>query len=347
MHPLILYIDYSEYRQIHNRLHVPKMILVIRMEFIMNEDKDFLSIDVAKMYYDLDQTQSDIAKELNISRPTVSKLLKYAKKQDYVSIVINDPRNHSSILELALQEKYQLQAVRIAYAPVDEERQIKKYIGKTTADYLDEIIKDDDIIGVSWGSTLYEVAKELQAKYVKGVEIIQLKGGMSYSHYKTHDIEIMQMFTDAYKALGHFIPLPVIFDSIELKNLITQDRHIAHILDQMQKANIALYTIGSVSKDSLLYRMNYLSEEEFNYLQENAVGDICSRFFDCNGNVCNEEINSRTFGIELTDLKQKEKSILAAGGEKKLHAIHTALQHQLANTLVTDRFTAKKLLTLS
>ncbi|MEH6940943.1 sugar-binding transcriptional regulator [Bacillus sp. JJ722] len=312
----------------------------------MYEDKDLLSIDVAKMYYDLDKNQSDIAKALDISRPTVSKLLKYAKEKNYVSIVINDPRDQSSNLELALQEKYQLQAVRIAFAPADEEKQIKKYIGKTTAEYLDEIIIDGDIIGVSWGSTLYEVAKELKPKNVKGIEIIQMKGGMSYSHHKAHDIEIIQMFTNAYKAFGQFVPLPVIFESIELKNIIGQDRHIAHVLEQMKRANIALYSIGSISKDSLLYKMNYITDSEFQSLKESAVGDICSRFFESNGNVCNEELNSRTFGIELSDLKQKDKSLLIAGGEEKVKAIHIALKHQLANTLVTDRFTAKKLLAL-
>ncbi|MGW6302623.1 sugar-binding transcriptional regulator [Peribacillus butanolivorans] len=312
----------------------------------MFDDKDLLSIDVAKMYYDLDKNQSEIAKALDLSRPTVSKLLKYAKEKNYVKIVINDPRDQSSNLELALQEKYQLNAVRIAFAPIDEEEQIKKYIGKTTAEYLDEIIKDGDIIGVSWGSTLYEVAKELLPKDLKGIELIQLKGGMSYSHYETHDIEIMQKFADAYKAFGQFVPLPVIFDSIELKNLIDLDRHIAHVLEQMKRANIALYTIGSVTKHSLLYKMNYISDEEFTYLQEHAVGDICSRFFDSNGDVCYEELNTRTFGIELAELKNKEKSILIAGGDKKIQAIHTSLKHQLANTLVTDRFTAKKLLSL-
>lgn len=312
----------------------------------MYEDKDLLSIDVAKMYYELDKNQNDIAKALDISRPTVSKLLKHAKEKDFVSIVIHDPRDQSANLEAAIQEKYKLDTVRIAFAPTDEEKEIKKFLGKTTADHLDEIVKDGDIIGVSWGNTLYEVAKELQPKDVKGIEVIQLKGGMSYSHRETHDNDIMHKFTDAYKAFGQFMPLPVIFDSIELKNLIAKDRHIAHVLNQMNRANIALYTIGSVSRDSLLYKMNYISEKEFEQLEKQAVGEICSRFFDCNGNICDEQLNTRTFGIELSDLKNKEKSILIAGGEKKVKAIHTALQHQLANTLVTDRFTAKKLLSL-
>lgn len=48
-----------------------------------------------------------------------------------------------------------------------------------------------------------------------------------------------------------------------------------------------------------------------------SVGDICSRFFDGDGNISSEEINQRTIGIELEELKLKKRSILVAGGNRK------------------------------
>lgn len=75
-----------------------------------------------------------------------------------------------------------------------------------------------------------------------------------------------------------------------------------------------------------------------------AVGDVCSRFIDRNGNICDEKINTRTVGIDLEELKKKERSILVAGGERKLNSLHVALSSKIANTLVTDQFTAKLLL---
>lgn len=56
------------------------------------------------------------------------------------------------------------------------------------------------------------------------------------------------------------------------------------------------------------------------------------------------KINSRTVGIDLEELKKKERSILVAGGERKLNSLHVALSSKIANTLVTDQFTAKLLL---
>lgn len=75
-----------------------------------------------------------------------------------------------------------------------------------------------------------------------------------------------------------------------------------------------------------------------------AVGDICSRFFDENGKICNRELDDRTVGIKLKDLRSKEHSILLAGGEAKLRSIRAALQGHYANVFITDQFTAKALL---
>ena len=51
----------------------------------MNRDRDKLSINVAKLYYRSDYSQQRIAEELGISRPSVSRLLQYAKDKGWNS----------------------------------------------------------------------------------------------------------------------------------------------------------------------------------------------------------------------------------------------------------------------
>ena len=57
-----------------------------------------------------------------------------------------------------------------------------------------------------------------------------------------------------------------------------------------------------------------------------------------------EEINKRTIGIELEELKIKKRSILVAGGNRKIKAIDGALRGGYANVLIIDQHTAKELL---
>lgn len=310
----------------------------------MEHNKDRLSINVAKLYYKSDYSQQQIADKLKLSRPTVSRLLQYAKDKGFVQINIADPVENNISLETDLMDKYGLDAVQIAYAPLNTPEEIKKSIGIKAADYLYDITKDGDIIGVSWGTTLYSVALNLKHKTLKGIQIIQLKGGITHSTNNTYAYEVVELFSEAFSTVGRYLPLPVMFDTVEIKNLIEQDTHIKKILDLGRQANIAVFTVGTVKDDALLFRLGYIDAKDKKILQQKAAGDICSRFIDINGNICNKQLDERTVGINLKELKSKEKRILVAGSQRKIAAIKATLSGKLANILITDQYTAQELL---
>lgn len=310
----------------------------------MDQDKQRLSIEAARLYYLSDYSQMDIASKLGVSRPTVSRLLQYAKEQGYVRIDISDPLEDLNELGSRLKRKYELETALVCYSPVNEYKEIQKNISKAAADYLHEIVQDADIIGVTWGRTMHAVALSLQQKQVRGVEVVQLKGGLSHSHVNTYAAETVNLFASAYHTIARYLPLPVIFDSVALKEMVEKDRHIHRIIELGRQANIAIFTVGTVNDDALLFQLGYFNDAEKQLLQDKGIGDICSRFFDAEGKLCSEEINNRTVGIDLPDLRHKEKSILVAGGQRKIEAIRGALVGKYANILVTDQFTAQALL---
>lgn len=301
-------------------------------------------IEAAKLYYLLDYNQSEIAKILGLSRPTVSRLLQQAKAEGIVQIKIMDPVEDIQSLSNQLEKRFHLKKAIIANIPQYEENIIKNYLGEKAAAYLNETVKDGDIIGVTWGTTLYHVGIELKQKFVKDVKVVQLKGGVSHSETNTYASEILYLFGQAFNTLPLHLPLPAIVDHIVVKQAMEADRHIKRILDLGKQANIAVFTVGTVLNESLLFRLGYFTDEDLATLRENAVGDICSRFFDKNGAICNLSLNERTLGIDLELLKKKEQSILIAGGASKIEGIYGALKGGYANILVTDQFTAKFLL---
>jgi deoxyribonucleoside regulator len=309
-------------------------------------DREKLSkvIEAAKLYYLLDYNQNEIAKILGISRPTVSRLLQQAKSEGIVQITIMDPTEDVDNLALQLEKKFNLKKVIVASIPQFENHIIKNYLGEKAALYLHEIVKDHDIIGVTWGTTLYHIAVELKQKFVKDVKVVQLKGGVSHAETNTYASEILYLFGKAYNTTPHNLPLPAIVDHVVVKQAMEADRHIHKILELGKKANIAVFTMGSIKKDSLLFQMGYFTESDQKALNEKAVGDICSRFFDKDGEVCNESLNERTLGVKLEDLRNKEYSILVAGGPNKIEGIYGALKGNYANVLITDQFSAKFLL---
>lgn len=310
----------------------------------MDNEKQRLSIEAARLYYQSDYSQQQIAAQLGVSRPTVSRLLQHAKEQGYVKIDIIDPSEDLDILAKELRQKYQLDNVLLCYSPLNENEEIKKHISKKAADFIHDTVQDGDIIGVTWGTTMHAVALQLQSKPVKQVEVVQLKGGVSHSHVNTYAAEIVNLFAEAFQTVARYLPLPVIFDNIAVKEMVEEDRHISRIIELGRQANIAIFTVGTVKEDALLFRLGYFTKAEQELLRRTGVGDICSRIFDAEGKICSEEMNNRTVGIDLSELRNKEKAILVAGGQRKIEAIQAALAGKYANILITDQFTAQALL---
>ncbi|MBU1065775.1 RNA polymerase subunit sigma-70, partial [bacterium] len=112
-----------------------------------------------------------------------------------------------------------------------------------------------------------------------------------------------------------------------------------------REASVAMFTIGSFGYDSALVKSDYFDSAEVeDLLERGAVGDICSRIISHDGEICSEDANARTIGIDLDDIRTKEHSIAVAGGREKLPAIRAALKAKLCNVLVTDEWVAGELL---
>jgi deoxyribonucleoside regulator len=308
------------------------------------DDKRAKLIDAARMYYHLDYSQQEIAKKLGVSRPTVSRFLQQAKEKGYVQIKIIDPEENNCFIAEQIERKFKLKKAVIVSVPHYEDAIVKKYLGEAAADYLYDTVKDGDIIATTWGTTLYQMALNLKDKHLKDVKVVQLNGGVSHSETNTYAYEIVHLFGKAFHTVPYFIHLPAIVDHAVVRHAIEADRHIRNILELGKKANIAIVTVGAPTEDSVLIKANYFTESDLRIIHEKGAGDICSRYIDVEGNICAEELNQRTIGIDLEDLKRKEQSILVAGGSKKVDGIYGALRGRYTNVLITDQFTAKYLL---
>ncbi|TVY04107.1 sugar-binding transcriptional regulator [Cohnella terricola] len=310
----------------------------------MDNDKVKKVVEAAKLYYELDYSQNQIADTLGVSRPTVSRLLQQAKSEGIVTIEIKDPTEDVEVLRGLLKERFQLKNVVVAFTPTYEESVVKRYIGQAAAAFIAELVKDGDTIGASWGSTMYQVALHLKGRSLNNSFVVQLNGGVSDADIRISPSEIVHRIGKAFNVTPYFMYLPAIVDHILVKQAMLTDRHIRRVMDMGLQANIAVFTAGSPTPDSVLLNSSYLRNEELEIIRTKAVGDICSRYYDSDGEICLPSLNERTVGIELADLRSKEHSILVAGGASKVNAILGALRGNYVNTLVTDQITARSLL---
>lgn len=305
--------------------------------------RDTSAIDAARLYYEQGLSQAEVARSLGVSRPTVSKLIQHAKDRGFVTVAIHDPREDDSALADALRRTFGLTEVRLGRT-FDDDTATLGDLGRVGAEVLAEQVHDGDLVGVTWGETMYAVARHLTPQPRTGVEMIALKGGSSLTSRSTGDAETIGLFCDAFHAHARTLPLPVIFDDVLAKQIVEKERHIRHVIDLGVEAQVAIFTVGAVNPSAMLFNLGYLSDAECDHLLEHAVGDICSRFFDDTGAVALPELDSRTVGISLADLRLKRTRILVAGGATKLRGLGVALRAGYATHLVTDRTTAQLIL---
>ncbi len=303
-----------------------------------------LMVEAARLYYEHRFTQQEVADKLGISRPGVSRLLQKAQDEGIVQITIVDPSDSGSRLEQLLTQKYDLKKVIVV--PTHKNPNITKTrLGKAAVRILDQISYEGMTLGISWGTTMQEVARQLKNTPMKNSIIVQLNGGISRAEYDTNASEISKSVAEKMNAIPYLLPLPAVVDRSELKDAIISDRNINRTLALGKQAKIAMFTIGSFSHDSVLVKADYFSSQEVEeLLSKGAVGDICSRLIDQNGEICSPELNARTIGIELEDLTEKDYTIAVAGGSDKVQAINAALKGKWFNCLITDEFVANELL---
>lgn len=300
-------------------------------------------IKVARKYYEEDCMQGDIAKELNISRPQVSRMLKKAKEIGIVKINIVDPWDSLREMENEIASYFNLK--RVILIEGQKGSTMQQQLGYAAAQFLGEILKEDDIVGISWGTTLYQMVSQMAMLKKDNIKVVQIKGGVVQKNQEINSFDIASTLAKKLSAELFYLPIPVVLENVEVKDIICKEPSIKEIVELGEKANVAVYSIGYIGKECTIARSGYLSSDELDKMyQKGAVGDICSRFFTKEGRIYNQALNDRTTSISLEQLKKKEYAIGIAGGEHKIEAVIGALRGGYVNTLITDKVVGEALI---
>lgn len=108
-----------------------------------------LMMKCCSLYYEDNLNQQEIANQLGISRPTISRILKEAFEQGIVKIQIVDVlKNDYQKIERSLERKYKLKEVIVVDDKQDALTQ-KQELARAVSEYLTRVVKENDIIGVS------------------------------------------------------------------------------------------------------------------------------------------------------------------------------------------------------
>jgi deoxyribonucleoside regulator len=303
-----------------------------------------LMAEVARLYYEENHTQSEIARKLRISTATVSRLLQEARRRHVVEVVIHYPISTEPELEERLVERFGLDEAHVLARPSRSYPALVKSTGELAASVLRGHLHDGITMCVSWGQAVRATAEALQITRPIRVRVVQGQGASDSDLVEGSDV--VRRLANMLGGDACIIPSPLIVKDIEICQVIKKEPIVQEALQIAQGSDLALVGIGSLHpKVSSLLRSGMATLEDLKCLEaQGAVGDICGTHFDEWGTVLDVEINHRTVAIDIECLHEIPMVIGVSAGMPKAPAILAALRGEYINVLVTDSGVARELL---
>ena len=320
--------------------------------------------EVASMYYERDMIQSEIAKEMCISRTRISRLLKEAREEGIVQFSVQRIGHRSTELEEIFKRTFRLGDVvvindvrtdppnaRIVRSEVAAANGFNHLtiLGSYAAEYFESVIEPKMTIGMSWGRSVTETVRHLHRQPDLAVNIIQVLGGVLASGSSVAQMDVIIQMIHKYKSRGYLLPAPLFIEDRAAHDHIINQPTIAATLELGRCSDILLTGVGDLSKESFAFMWQSFGQEEWvrSLMDLGGVGFLCGQCYDQDGNVLQDPFNDHIVAVELERLKQIPLVIAVAGGEEKGQAVLGALRGGYINTLITDRSCAVRVLELN
>jgi deoxyribonucleoside regulator len=312
----------------------------------LNSDpqREQLMAQVAKLYYDLERTQNDIAKETGLTRWQVARLLREAKEVGIVRIEIIPRSPRLPHLEADMQRRFGLREAIVLAASGDEDVELN-VVTQAAGRYLAGLQPSPQLVGVSWGRTMIKMAQWLPPRWNDGVHVVLLNGAISIRNVAEQTNNVAERFAHAGNGHATLLPVPAMLGSARTRDALEQDTVVAEALRIADEAPVACFSMGELSDRSVLVESGYVDQAIMRDLaKRGAVGDILGRFIDGNGEIVAPELDSRTIGLRPERLREKAYAIGVCVGESKHKVARACLRARYVNVLATDEATARFLL---
>lgn len=294
--------------------------------------------EAAILYYEKKQTQQEIAQTMNLSRQTVSKLLNDAIKENIVEIKIHNPEITCTELEQAICSEFKIKNAVVCGVSTSDEMLCRLMTVKKATSHIKSLIEDGNKkIAVSWGRTIQMFVDEFQKLNTTDNVVFPLFGATDQEQTYFLSNELARSFADKIGAKVKFAWFPYKPDNVKDCELFKKTSYYKKLSDLWNNIDIAVVGIGNTE---MIQRIGKI----FGYNEKciSAVGDISTHFFNIEGTFV--ELYENTLCASKENLKNAKYTVAIACGADKTEAIIGALNTKTIDTLITDEYTARRIL---
>ncbi|MNW31038.1 Central glycolytic protein regulator [compost metagenome] len=241
-----------------------------------------------------------------------------------------------SLLEEQIRQMYNLRKVVVVPGDSDSSPLARRELGRAGAKALLGIMGDEDVIAVTGGTTIAEVAEQLTTPPtgpIRGGWFVPARGGLGES-MEMQANTIASTMARKVGAQYRLLHVPDLLSNHAYESLL-QDQSVQEIVSIIRKSRIIIHGIGNANE---MARRRRLEQEVINEIRaEGAVAESFGYYFNEEGIVVHKML---TLGLRLEDIKRTEIVLGIAGGSSKATAIQAVLRFGHEDILVIDEAAA-------
>ncbi|WP_131865558.1 sugar-binding transcriptional regulator [Biostraticola tofi] len=292
---------------------------------------------VAKLHYQSDMSQVDIAKKLGVSTATVSRLLNKARAAGIVRIEVIELTSPENMTADLIQRLNLKNAAVVDTPPTNV---LGALAAPLASLLLQAGLKAGSVLGIGWGRAVREVTLSGLPR-IPGILTVALNGGMQQAapHFQIN--EFVRLAAEQMGGTPYFLHAPYI-SSAELRDAFLSDQSVKEITSLWHRLDVAIVGVGLTHAPSAGGETSTATPGEQALSQ--AAGDVLRHYVTEAGEILHWEGEQRMLAASGEQLRNTPLTIGVAATPEKAAGIIGAVRSGMINSLVTDVNTAQAIL---
>src|SRR5246127_1528893 len=263
------------------------------------EEKMEIAVRAAWLYHVAGNTQHEIARKLQISRPTAQRLVAFALERGLVKGRVNHKVASCLELAIALRQRYELVVCDVVPVNADSPDQVLRKIAVAAAQVMESYLNEiqPKIIALGSGQTIKAVIGELNVLARPQHRLLSLVGTIARDG-SSNPYDAALQAAEKIGSKCFLIPAPLLADSPEERKQWCRHRLYKVVEGLANKADVAFVGIGDMRFGCSMHRDGFVTKEEVRELLDaGAVGDYLGWAFSRTGELVRVPSQERVTSI--------------------------------------------------
>jgi len=296
------------------------------------------------LYYIAGKTQDDIARTLNVSRPTAQRLVSLCRSKGLITFRMDHPVAECMQLAARLTERFAL--VHCDISPSDGSAETS-FIGvaEAAATFIERTLRGQRalVIGLGTGRSMRASVERVTPMARPLHRLVSLVGNISPDG-SAFPYDAMIKLAELTQAQYFPMPLPMHASSAAQRKLLLDIESVRRIFGMAAAADVWITGLSQIDEDCILYRDGFITRNELlDLIRLGAVGENVGRVFDATGRFLTKGTNTRITSVPA-EVNGPKPRICVAHGAAKVPALRAALAGRIVNGLISDEATARAIL---